>query len=83
MAAENANRSNSTNLSLGESATQYLISLSPDDRQKAQQETYKFVRWYGEDRLISELSIPEVANYTEQISSSTTEAATPLVPLLP
>jgi transcription elongation factor GreA len=74
MATESDYNSNSNNLSLGESATKYLINLSSDDRQKAQQEIYKFVRWYGEDRLISELTIPEVANYTEQISSSTIEA---------
>ena len=74
MTTESEYRSNSTNLSLGESATQYLISLSVDNRQKAQQETYKFVRWYGEDRLISDLTIPEVENYTEQITSSTIEA---------
>ncbi len=74
MATESEYHSNSNNLSLGESATQYLISLALEDRQKAQQETYKFVRWYGEDRPISELTIPEVANYTEQISSSTIEA---------
>ncbi|MCJ7514750.1 MAG: transcription elongation factor GreA, partial [Dehalococcoidia bacterium] len=42
---------------------------------KAQQEVYKFVRWYGEKRPLIGLTIPEVANYAEQITSSTTEVA--------
>jgi len=59
--------------SLGEAATQFLLSLSLEERLRAQQEIYKFVRWYGEKRPLSGLTIPEVANYTEQITSSTTE----------
>jgi transcription elongation factor GreA len=59
--------------SLGEAATQFLLTLSSDEILKAQQEVYKFVRWYGEKRPLSELTIPEVANYAEQITSSTTE----------
>jgi transcription elongation factor GreA len=61
--------------SLGEAATQFLLTLSSDERLKAQQEVYKFVRWYGEKRPLIGLTIPEIANYTEQITSSTTEVA--------
>lgn len=60
---------------LGQAAAQFLLKLAPGDRPKAQQEIYKFVRWYGEERRLSELTIPEVANYTDQITSSTTEVA--------
>jgi transcription elongation factor GreA len=63
------------NLTLGQAAAQFLLELPPADRHKAQQEIYKFVRWYGEKRRLSELTIPEVANYAEQITSSTTEVA--------
>jgi transcription elongation factor GreA len=56
-------------------AAQFLLTLSSDERLKSQQEIYRFVRWYGEGRRIGELSIPEVANYAEQITSSTTEIA--------
>jgi transcription elongation factor GreA len=62
-----------SNYSLGEAATQFLLKLSSEERLKAQQEVYKFVRWYGEKRPLIGLTIPEVANYAEQISSSTTE----------
>lgn len=60
---------------LGRVAAQFLLTLSSDERLKSQQEIYRFVRWYGEGRRIGELSIPEVANYAEQITSSTTEIA--------
>lgn len=61
------------NCNLGQVATQFLITLPSEERLKAQQEIYKFVRWYGEDRSVSRLTVPEVANYAEQVTSSTTE----------
>jgi transcription elongation factor GreA len=47
--------------------------LPSEERLRAQQEVYKFVRWYGEKRPLIGLTIPEVANYAEQITFSTTE----------
>jgi transcription elongation factor GreA len=61
------------NPNLGQAAAQFLLELPPADRPKAQQEISKLVRWYGEDRQLSEVTIPEAANYAEQITSSTTE----------
>ena len=60
---------------LGQVATQFLQGLSSEERPRSQQEIHKFVRWYGEERELSELTIPEVANYAEQTTSTTTEAA--------
>jgi transcription elongation factor GreA len=62
------------NMSLGEAVTQFLVSLPSNDKQKAQQELYKFVRWYGEDRLTIELTVPEVSDYSEQLTPSTSGA---------
>jgi len=73
MALKNAADSTQSNYSLGHIATQFILTLPPDERLKAQQEVYKFVRWYGEKRSLAGLTIPEVANYAEQITSSTTE----------
>jgi transcription elongation factor GreA len=75
MALKNAPDSAPADASLGKAATQFLLTLSPEESLKAQQEVYKFVRWYGEKRPLSGLTIPEVANYAEQITSSTTEVA--------
>ncbi|HIE17865.1 MAG TPA: transcription elongation factor GreA [Dehalococcoidia bacterium] len=75
MTLENAPESASTNRSLGQVATEFLLSLPPEQRLKAHQEINKFVRWYGESRPLGKLTIPEVANYADQISSSATEAS--------
>lgn len=74
MDSQNASGATQSSYSLGEAATQFLLRLSPAERVNAQQAIYKFVRWYGEERHLSELTIPEVANYAEQITSSTIEA---------
>ena len=73
MASKNAAGSAPPNYSLGQIATQFLLTLPSEERLRAQQEVYKFVRWYGEKRPLIGLTIPEVANYAEQITSSTTE----------
>jgi transcription elongation factor GreA len=73
MASKNVPDSAPSNYSLGQVATQFLLTLPSEERLRAQQEVYKFVRWYGEKRPLVGLTIPEVANYAEQITSSTTE----------
>jgi len=73
MTLQNTPDTASTKYSLGQVATQFLLTLPSEERLKAQQEIYKFVRWYGEKRPLSGLTIPEVANYAEQITSSTIE----------
>jgi transcription elongation factor GreA len=75
MSSKNAADSVPPNYSLGQIATQFILTLPSEERLKAQQEVYKFVRWYGEKRPLAGLTIPEVANYAEQITSSTTEVA--------
>jgi transcription elongation factor GreA len=73
MASKKAPDSYTSETNLGQAATQFLLTLSSEERLKAQQEVYKFVRWYGERRPLVDLTIPEVANYADQITSSTTE----------
>ena len=75
MSLQSTPGSASANSSLGQVATQFILRLPSDKRLKAQQEVYKFARWYGEERQLDELTIPEVANYAEQTTSSTTEVA--------
>jgi len=67
--------SGSRSLKLSEAASQFLAGLSPEERKVSQQEIYKFVRWYGWERLLSELTAPEVANYAERLSLSDTDYA--------
>jgi len=65
--------SGNQDLSLGEAATHFLASLPPQEEGMSQQEVYKFVRWYGWERTLAELTAPEVASYAERLSSSDTE----------
>jgi len=47
------------NQNLGTAASQFLASLSPEERETSQQAVYRFVRWYGGERLFSGLTIPK------------------------
>lgn len=67
--------------SLGELAANFLTTLPSEGRNKAQQEVYNFAHWYGWNRLVSELSAPNVASYAEQITSAGTEAVKKLEPV--
>ena len=65
--------SGSRNPSLGEAATRFLASLPPGEKGISQQEVYRFVRWYGWERALAELTAPEVAGYAEHLSLSDTD----------
>ncbi len=67
--------------SLGEAATKFLANLSPKEREMAQPEVLKFVRWYGWGRSLAEITIPELSNYAEQIALSTAEPLKKLEPI--
>jgi len=62
--------SDSQNPSLGEVASSFLASLPGEEGGKSQQTVYGFVRWYGWERPVAELTAHEVANYAEQLSLS-------------
>lgn len=59
---------------IAEVAAGYLISLPPQDREKAQREIYKFTRWLGLRRKVNELSPLDIGRYAEQITPSETKA---------
>lgn len=62
----------SQGLSLGETASQFLLGLLPEEREVSQQELSRFVRWFGEKRPFSALTAAEIANYAERLSVSDT-----------
>jgi len=65
----------SLSLRLGEAATRFLAGLPDEEKGVSQQEVYRFVRWYGWERALAELTAPEVASYAEHLSSSDTDYA--------
>ena len=70
-----------TRLTIGDAATRFLSSLSPEERGTTQQEVQRFVRWYGWERPLSRLTPPEVANFAERIASSTQNPGPKLEPV--
>ncbi len=69
------------NLSLAEAVTHFLVTLPPGAREESQQELNKFIRWFGRERLIGELTIREVADYAERIGTSNANPARKLEPV--
>lgn len=59
---------------MGEAATHYFSSPSSNAAVPLQQEVFKFIRWYGEERPIINLTGQEVANYSEQFGIATTKS---------
>lgn len=70
-----------TQFTLGEATTNYLASLSPQEREASQQEVNRFARWYGLNRPLAQLTPPEVANYAERIASTTSNPGPKLEPV--
>ena len=58
---------------MAEAATRFLVSLPPEKKEVSQQEVNQFVRWYGGERSVAELTPPGIANYAEQLSLSDTD----------
>lgn len=68
-------------LSLGEDASQYMAGLSAAEKETAQVEINRFVRWYGWNTPANNLSPPQVAQYAERLESSVPDAAKKLEPV--
>ena len=46
-------------------ATEFLFTLTPESRSKAQEQIYKFVRWMGPTRRVTELTPLAISNYSD------------------
>lgn len=69
------------NYTLADASTTFLISLNPERRLKAQQEVNKFIRWYGDKRLITSLTIPEISDYVDYVYNSVNDPSDKLEPV--
>ena len=55
---------------MAEVAASFLVSLPPQDRERTQEKVYKFIRWLGLHRKVSELTPLDIDGYTVQIIPS-------------
>jgi transcription elongation factor GreA len=62
-----------SNITLEEAAGQFLSRLTSGEREVSQPEIYKFVRWFGRERVLANLNGREVAGYAERLSLSDTD----------
>ena len=69
------------NISLGELAARFLAGLAPEAREVSQQEVSRFTRWYGWDKPINQMAVPEVGNYAERVASTGVDVAKVLEPV--
>ncbi len=60
-------------LTLSEAAGCFLADIASDKREASQPEVYRFIRWFGRERPLADVSAPEVENYAERLSSSDTD----------
>ncbi len=56
-------------MNLAQALATYISNLAEGDKNQAQQELSKFVRWSGRDRPLAELTPPEIGEYAELIAS--------------
>jgi transcription elongation factor GreA len=66
---------------LREAASIYLTGLPPQERQDAQADVRKFVRWYGADRSMGDMTGHDVSGYAEGLGVTLTDAAAKLEPV--
>ena len=65
--------------SLGEAIARFMNNLPAEDRAARQPEVQRFLRWFGPERLLSQLTAAEVEDYAESQSRSDADAARKLV----
>ena len=66
-------RSKGEPLKLSQAAAMFVASLSDKARQDSQADVYRFTRWFGADRPISDLRGHDVALYAESLGPATAE----------
>lgn len=61
------------NINLSDATNRFLTSLSAEKRSSSQPEIFRFIRWFGRERTLSELTAAEIANYADRLSTSDTD----------
>ena len=64
---------NNKGIKVAGAATCFIEGMSAEERESYQQTISHFARWFGKDRVFSELTPPEIANYAERLSVSDAE----------
>ncbi|MBI2848661.1 MAG: transcription elongation factor GreA [Chloroflexi bacterium] len=70
-----------SSISLTDAVKEFLFQTAVEEREDGQQELSKFLRWCGRDRLVRDLTVPNVALYVEEFQKSSGSFMQRLQPL--
>jgi len=73
--------SDEQNPSLSAAVNMFLATLSLEQKQEGQQELNRFVRWYGAERLIKDITAREIEGYGKNISASVSDPEKKIEPV--
>jgi transcription elongation factor GreA len=73
--------SDEQNPSLSAAVNMFLSTMSQKQRQEGHQELNRFVRWYGGERLIRDITAREIGDYGKNISASVTDPEKKIEPV--
>ncbi|MDO8692051.1 MAG: transcription elongation factor GreA [Dehalococcoidia bacterium] len=59
--------SNGESITLSEATRQFISQMADEERPVFQQELSRFLRWYGRDRLIQDVTPPQVDDYVQEV----------------
>jgi len=68
-------------MTLADAAARFLAGLPPAEREKGQQEVYRFARWIGFDTPLDQIEPPDIGRYGEQVCSTSSNPAAALEPV--
>src|SRR3990172_9058186 len=68
-------------VSISEATRVFISQVAEDERPGYQQELGRFLRWYGRDRLLNEVTPPQVDDYVQEVQKSGGDYQARLLPL--
>lgn len=73
--------SNGQSITLSEATRQFILQIADEERRTYQQELSRFLRWYGRDRLLQEVTPPQLDDYVQEVQKTGGDYQSRLLPL--
>lgn len=73
--------SSTGSITISEATRHFVSQVGEDERPLYQQELGRFLRWYGRDRLLHEVTPPQVDDYVQEVQKTGADCQSRLLPL--
>lgn len=73
--------SNPERVTISEATKHYISQVTDEERPTYQQELSRFLRWYGRDRLLNQVTPPQVDDYVQELQKTGGDYQARLLPL--